>query len=51
MSTASSGIHAADDPDEIAHPGERTVTSWTRCTHVTDPLATARTSGLTGAAR
>ncbi|MFC9930784.1 PLP-dependent cysteine synthase family protein [Streptomyces sp. NPDC127190] len=27
----------ADDPDEIAHPGERTVTRWTRCTRVTDP--------------
>lgn len=28
-----------DEPDDIAHPGERTVTRWTRCTHVTDPLA------------
>ncbi|MGW2486306.1 PLP-dependent cysteine synthase family protein [Streptomyces sp. NPDC001606] len=27
----------ADDPDEIAHPGERAVTRWTRCTRVTDP--------------
>ncbi|MFG2141075.1 PLP-dependent cysteine synthase family protein [Streptomyces sp. NPDC048650] len=26
-------------PQEIAHAGERTVTSWTRCTTVTDPLA------------
>jgi len=30
-----------DDPDEIAHPGDRTVTCWTRCTHIIDPLATA----------
>jgi cysteine synthase A len=29
----------ADDPDEIEHPGERTVTRWTRCLHITDPLA------------
>ncbi|MFE1949480.1 PLP-dependent cysteine synthase family protein [Streptomyces sp. NPDC059524] len=28
----------ADDPDEIAHPADRVVTRWTRCTHVTDPL-------------
>ncbi|MEU1949564.1 MULTISPECIES: PLP-dependent cysteine synthase family protein [unclassified Streptomyces] len=28
-----------DAPQEIAHPRERTVTSWTRCTTVTDPLA------------
>ncbi|TXS52527.1 PLP-dependent cysteine synthase family protein [Streptomyces sp. uw30] len=41
----------ADDPDRIAHPGERIVTRWTRCTHVTDPLATAHAYGLTGAAR
>ncbi|WP_435209210.1 PLP-dependent cysteine synthase family protein [Streptomyces sp. bgisy034] len=45
------GHPPADDPDEIAHPAERTVTRWTRCTHVTDPLATASASGLTGAAR
>ncbi|MFF4259255.1 PLP-dependent cysteine synthase family protein [Streptomyces sp. NPDC001663] len=31
----------ADDPDEIVHPGDRTVTRWTRCTHISDPLATA----------
>ncbi|MDX3522001.1 PLP-dependent cysteine synthase family protein [Streptomyces scabiei] len=34
------GHRPADDPDEIAHPADRTVTRWTRCTHVTDPLAT-----------
>ncbi|MEU6251259.1 PLP-dependent cysteine synthase family protein [Streptomyces sp. NPDC047043] len=46
----------ADDPDEIAHPGDRTVTRWTRCTHISDPLATtcrsdAGTHVLTGTAR
>ncbi|GAQ53351.1 PLP-dependent cysteine synthase family protein [Streptomyces acidiscabies] len=35
----------ADDPDEIAASHERTVTRWTRCTHVVDPLA------VTGATR
>ncbi|GGS23347.1 putative cysteine synthase A CysK2 [Streptomyces humidus] len=29
----------ADDPDEITDSHERTVTRWTRCTHVVDPLA------------
>jgi cysteine synthase A len=29
----------AEDPDEIAHPGDRTATRWTRCTRVVDPLA------------
>ncbi|MBA2810238.1 PLP-dependent cysteine synthase family protein [Streptomyces sp. KM273126] len=29
----------ADDPAEIAHPADRVVTRWTRCTHITDPLA------------
>ncbi|MFD0337241.1 PLP-dependent cysteine synthase family protein [Streptomyces sp. NPDC127117] len=41
----------ADDPDEIAHPGERTVTRWTRCTHVTDPVSPTSTQVLAGAAR
>ncbi|MFJ3620526.1 PLP-dependent cysteine synthase family protein [Streptomyces iakyrus] len=31
----------ADEPDMIAHSGDRIVTRWTRCTHVIDPLATA----------
>ncbi|MFE9066326.1 PLP-dependent cysteine synthase family protein [Streptomyces violaceusniger] len=37
-----------DAPREIAHPRERTVTSWTRCTTVTDPLAelTHTTAGV-----
>ncbi|MFE4410347.1 PLP-dependent cysteine synthase family protein [Streptomyces sp. NPDC056821] len=29
----------ADDPEEIGDPGERTVSRWTRCTRVVDPLA------------
>ncbi|MFE2415865.1 PLP-dependent cysteine synthase family protein [Streptomyces hokutonensis] len=46
----------ADDPDEIAHPGDRTVTRWTRCTRIIDPLATAgrrdvNSGALAGAAR
>lgn len=46
----------ADDPDEIAHPADRIVTRWTRCTCITDPLATtgrpdSATHALTGAAR
>ncbi|WEO98846.1 PLP-dependent cysteine synthase family protein [Streptomyces sp. FXJ1.172] len=39
----------ADDPDEIGHPGERTVTRWTRCAHLGAPLAqdaTAQTNGV-----
>ncbi|MET9953675.1 PLP-dependent cysteine synthase family protein [Streptomyces sp. NPDC006339] len=41
----------ADGPDEIAHPAERVVDCWTRCTHVTDPLADDELRALTGAAR
>ncbi|MCX4481598.1 PLP-dependent cysteine synthase family protein [Streptomyces cellulosae] len=46
----------ADDPDEIAHPTDRIVTRWTRCTRITDPLATVGRSeadkhALAGAAR
>ncbi|MEU8967991.1 PLP-dependent cysteine synthase family protein [Streptomyces monashensis] len=40
----------ADDPDEITHPGERTVTRWTRCTRVHDPLAPSTADGLDAAA-
>lgn len=45
-----------DAPQEIAHPRERTVTSWTRCTTVTDPLAelthtTAAATDLTAVPR
>ncbi|MGW4048963.1 PLP-dependent cysteine synthase family protein [Streptomyces sp. NPDC004721] len=29
----------ADDPEEIGDPGERTVSRWTRCARVVDPLA------------
>lgn len=32
------GRPPADDPDEIGDPRERTVTRWTRCTRVIDPL-------------
>ncbi|MFI9626045.1 PLP-dependent cysteine synthase family protein [Streptomyces sp. NPDC052042] len=39
------------DPDEIADSGERTVTRWTRCTRVTDPLARPEHHGPVGAAR
>ncbi|MFJ3895564.1 PLP-dependent cysteine synthase family protein [Streptomyces sp. NPDC090083] len=46
----------ADRPDEIAHPADRTVTRWTRCTHICDPLAATAGPGdaapaLAGAAR
>lgn len=46
----------ADRPDEIAHPTDRTVTRWTRCTHICDPLAATSRPGdaapaLAGAAR
>ncbi|MFJ9927525.1 cysteine synthase A [Streptomyces misionensis] len=45
------GHPPADDPDEISHAAERTVTRWTRCTRVTDPLGHSRRPGLAGAAR
>ncbi|MFE1881990.1 PLP-dependent cysteine synthase family protein [Streptomyces diastatochromogenes] len=45
------GRPPADDPDEIAHPGVRAVTRWTRCTRVVDPLATGDTPRPTGGAR
>ncbi|MFF2626059.1 PLP-dependent cysteine synthase family protein [Kitasatospora griseola] len=35
------GHRPPEHPDEIAHPGERTVTRWTRCRTVLDPLAAA----------
>ncbi|MFB7056049.1 PLP-dependent cysteine synthase family protein [Streptomyces vinaceus] len=34
------GGPSADVPDELAHPGERVVERWSRCTTVADPLAT-----------
>ncbi|MEU5642204.1 PLP-dependent cysteine synthase family protein [Streptomyces milbemycinicus] len=40
-----------DDPDHIDHPGEHTVTRWTRCTRVIDPLATGSGARIAGAAR
>ncbi|MER5612254.1 PLP-dependent cysteine synthase family protein [Streptomyces sp. NPDC002215] len=36
-------------PEEIKEPGERTVTSWTRCTTVTDPAPAAARTALAGA--
>jgi cysteine synthase len=33
------GAPPPDDPDEVAHPREREVTRWTRCTTVVDPRA------------
>ncbi|BAJ26376.1 MULTISPECIES: PLP-dependent cysteine synthase family protein [Kitasatospora] len=33
------GHRPPERPDEIAHPGERVVTRWTRCRTVLDPLA------------
>lgn len=42
----------ADEPEEITYPGERTVTRWTRCTTVLDPLgATRRSAGRRTAMR
>ncbi|MEU6462910.1 PLP-dependent cysteine synthase family protein [Streptomyces sp. NPDC046976] len=45
------GPPPADDPDEIGDPQERTVTRWTRCTRVADPLARPALNALVGAAR
>ncbi|MFF8594516.1 PLP-dependent cysteine synthase family protein [Streptomyces sp. NPDC015220] len=41
----------AEDPDEITDSRERTVTRWTRCTRVTDPLARSEGHDLAGASR
>ncbi|MCT7350700.1 MULTISPECIES: PLP-dependent cysteine synthase family protein [Streptomyces] len=39
------GQEPADAPKELAHPGERVVSRWSRCTTVLDPLAgTSRTA-------
>ncbi|MCX4768770.1 PLP-dependent cysteine synthase family protein [Streptomyces sp. NBC_01260] len=38
-----------EEPDEITGPGERTVTSWTRCTSVADPAPAAVRAVLAGA--
>jgi cysteine synthase A len=37
------------EPDEIADPGDRTVTRWTRCANVSDPLR--RTAGTVAGVR
>nr|WP_158849494.1 PLP-dependent cysteine synthase family protein [Saccharothrix deserti] len=36
----------AEHPDQIAHPGERIVDRWTRCTTVTDPVTDPRLAHL-----
>ncbi|MGC5015778.1 PLP-dependent cysteine synthase family protein [Streptosporangium sp. DT93] len=36
------GVVPADEPDLLAHPAEREVRRWSRCTRVSDPLAGAR---------
>ncbi|MFB4289643.1 PLP-dependent cysteine synthase family protein [Nonomuraea sp. ATR24] len=36
------GTVPADEPDVVHAPSEREVHRWTRCTHVTDPLAGTR---------
>lgn len=40
-----------DAPDEITDSRARTVTRWTRCTHITDPLARPERHDLVGATR
>ncbi|MFI6990287.1 PLP-dependent cysteine synthase family protein [Nonomuraea wenchangensis] len=35
------GVVPAQEPDVLAHPAEREVHRWTRCAHVSDPLAGA----------
>ncbi|MFF3755353.1 PLP-dependent cysteine synthase family protein [Streptomyces sp. NPDC002018] len=52
------GREPADAPDRIAHPGERTVSRWTRCETVLDPVpslaggnAAAGEPGIAGVAR
>ncbi|MFI5641084.1 PLP-dependent cysteine synthase family protein [Streptomyces goshikiensis] len=46
------GCAPAEVPDRISHPGERTVTRWTKCATVLDPApAGADAAGPAGAAR
>ena len=37
------------EPEEIADPGERVATSWTRCTKITDPAPAAARTVMAGA--
>ncbi|MCX5418063.1 PLP-dependent cysteine synthase family protein [Streptomyces sp. NBC_00059] len=39
------GREPADTPDQIDHPGERTVTRWTKCATVLDPAPAAQRAG------
>nr|BEK71464.1 PLP-dependent cysteine synthase family protein [Kitasatospora purpeofusca] len=45
------GHRPPEHPEEIDHPGERTVTRWTRCRTVLDPLSPTTARPLAGAAR
>ncbi|ROR43020.1 PLP-dependent cysteine synthase family protein [Kitasatospora cineracea] len=45
------GHRPPEHPEEIDHPGERTVTRWTRCRTVIDPLSPAAARPLAGTAR
>ncbi|MEV6522366.1 PLP-dependent cysteine synthase family protein [Longispora sp. NPDC051575] len=36
------GVVPATEPEEIAHPGDREVTRWTRCAAVVDPVGDPR---------
>ncbi|MFG2086837.1 MULTISPECIES: PLP-dependent cysteine synthase family protein [unclassified Spirillospora] len=40
------GVVPAEKPDELAHPAEREVTSWTRCANVTVPAGARAGAGL-----
>jgi cysteine synthase A len=40
------GVPPAAEPDEIAHPGDKEVSRWTRCREVVDPLAAAGRDGV-----
>ncbi|MEU9109216.1 PLP-dependent cysteine synthase family protein [Streptomyces xanthophaeus] len=41
----------ADEPEEVTYPGEKTITRWTRCTTVLDPLGATRRSEPAGGPR
>ncbi|WP_328389676.1 PLP-dependent cysteine synthase family protein [Streptomyces sp. NBC_00400] len=45
------GHDPAFEPQEITHPGEMTVTRWTRCTTVADPLGATREQQPAGVSR
>lgn len=41
----------ADEPDEVTYQGEKTITRWTRCTTVLDPLGATRRNEQAGTSR